>query len=155
MRITSWNCLCRDVSRRLSDLAPLRSDLITLQECRRALGVPVFGGVGPPVAACATIAGRFVQRVQLGREHRMPPCGLCASRGAQAGGVRPLPPPATRRCRGPCALTRCRVVRGGGVMRCAGRRVRPGEAAAGLAPPAPAAPDTRRVGLRRRAVPAH
>ena len=27
---------------------------------RRALGVPVFGGVGPPVAACATIAGRFV-----------------------------------------------------------------------------------------------
>ena len=35
MRITSWNCLCRDVSRRLSDLAPLRSDLITLQECRR------------------------------------------------------------------------------------------------------------------------
>ena len=60
MRITSWNCLCRDVSRRLSDLAPLRSDLITLQECRRALGVPVFGGVGPPVAACATIAGRFV-----------------------------------------------------------------------------------------------
>ena len=35
MRITSWNCLCGDVSRRLSDLAPLRSDLITLQECRR------------------------------------------------------------------------------------------------------------------------
>ena len=60
MRITSWNCLCRDVSRRLSDLAPLRSDLITLPECRRALGVPVFGGVGPPGAACATIAGRFV-----------------------------------------------------------------------------------------------
>ena len=60
MRITSWNCLCGDVSRRLSDLAPLRSDLITLQECRRALGVPVFGGVGPPVAACAAIAGRFV-----------------------------------------------------------------------------------------------
>ena len=60
MRITSWNCLCRDVSRRLSDLAPLHSDLITLQECRRALGVPVFGGVGPPVAPCATIAGRFV-----------------------------------------------------------------------------------------------
>ena len=35
MRITSWNGLCGDVSRRLSDLAPLRSDLITLQECRR------------------------------------------------------------------------------------------------------------------------
>ena len=35
MRIISWNCLCGYVSRRLSDLAPLRSDLITLQECRR------------------------------------------------------------------------------------------------------------------------
>ena len=35
MRITSWNCFCGDVSRRLSDLAPLRSDLTTLQECRR------------------------------------------------------------------------------------------------------------------------
>ena len=41
-----------------------------------------------PVAACATIAGRFVS------------VGPCVSRGAQAGGVRPLPPPATRRCRG-------------------------------------------------------
>ena len=65
MRITSWNCLCRDVSRRLSDLAPLRSDLITLQECRRTLGVPVFGGVGPPVAACATIAGAVEEGVWL------------------------------------------------------------------------------------------
>ena len=54
----------------------------------------------------------------------------------------------------PCALTRCRVVRGGGVMRCAGRRVRPGGAADGLALPAPAAPDTRRAGPRRRAIPA-
>ena len=82
MRITSWNCLCRDVSRRLSDLAPLRSDLITLQECRRALGVPVFGGVGPPVAACATIAGRFVQPVAWARaaEHRR----------AVSGPLRPL-----------------------------------------------------------------
>ena len=35
MRVTSWNCLCGDVSDRLSELAPLRSDLITLQECRR------------------------------------------------------------------------------------------------------------------------
>ena len=35
MRVTSWNCLCGDVSDRLLDLAPRRSDLITLQECRR------------------------------------------------------------------------------------------------------------------------
>ena len=63
-----------------------------------------------------------------------------------AGGVRPPPPPA--------ALTRCRVVRGGGVMQCAGRRARPCGAADGLAPPAPVARDTRRVGPRRRAVPA-
>ena len=52
------------------------------------------------------------------------------------------------------ALTRCRVVRGGEVMRCAGRRDRPRGAADGLAPPAPAAPDRRRAGPRRRAVPA-
>ena len=97
-----------------------------------------------PVAACATIAGRFV------------PVGPCVSRGAQAGGVRPLRPPGACQCRGgACALTRCRVVRGGGVMRGAGRRGRLGGAAAGLAPPAPAAPDRRPVGLRRRAVPAH
>ena len=56
---------------------------------------------------------------------------------------------------GPRALTRCRVVRGGGVMRCAGRRRRPCGAADGLVPPAPAAPDRRRAGPRRRAVPAH
>ena len=35
MRITSWNCFCGDVSDHLSELAPLRSDLITLQECSR------------------------------------------------------------------------------------------------------------------------
>ena len=28
MRITSWSCLCGDVSRRLSDLAPLRSEAL-------------------------------------------------------------------------------------------------------------------------------
>ena len=39
---------------------------------------------------------------------------------------------------------------GGEVMRCAGRRDRPCGATAGLASPAPAAPDTRRVGPRRR-----
>ena len=154
--------------------------------------VPVFGRVGPP------------------RRHvchdRGPGRTLCASRGAQAGGVRP---PAASRCRGgavhpyavprrtrrrgdavrgaavlagwgrrragtACAccarystswspasssgrapLTRCCVGRGGGVMRCAGRRGRPCGAADGLAPPAPAAPDRRPAGLRRRAVPAH
>ena len=108
----------------------------------RARGVLVFGGVGPPRRCVCHDRGP-------GRVG-----GPCVSRGAQAGGVRPLPPPATRRCRGPCALTRCRVVRGGGVMRCAGRRVWPGEAAGGLAPPAPAAPDRRPAGPRRRAVPA-
>ena len=92
MRITSWNCLCRDVSRRLSDLAPLRSDLITLQECRRALGVPVFGGVGPPVAACATIAGRFVHLWPVREPRRTD--GRCPAPSAPwpravAGGERP------------------------------------------------------------------
>ena len=36
MRVTSWNCFRgADVSQGLSLLSPLRSDLITLQECRR------------------------------------------------------------------------------------------------------------------------
>ena len=35
MRVTTWNCLCGTVSDRLSELAPLHADLITLQECRR------------------------------------------------------------------------------------------------------------------------
>ena len=55
---------------------------------------------------------------------------------------------------GPCALKRWCVARGGGLARCAGRRVRPCGAAGGLVPPAPVARDTRRVGPRRRAVPA-
>ena len=71
-----------------------------------------------PVAACATIAGRFVS------------VAPCVSRGAQAGGVRPLPPPATRRCRGAVRLyavprrTRRRgdAVRGAAVPTAWGRR---------------------------------
>ena len=55
---------------------------------------------------------------------------------------------------GLAALTRCRVVRGGGAKRGAGRRGRPRGVAAGLAPPASAAPDRQRAGPRRRAVPA-
>ena len=73
------------------------------------------------------------------------------TRRAVSGHCRPRPRAGAG---GPCALRRCRVVRGGGVMRCAGRRVRPGEAAGGRAPPAPAAPDRRPAGPRRRAVPA-
>ena len=84
-------------------------------------------------------------------------------RRAPAGERRSLPvgiisdgsaPPFAPGAGGPCPLTRCRVVRGEGVIRCAGRRGRPRGAADGLVPPAPAAPDTRRVGPRRRAVPA-
>ena len=70
-----------------------------------------------------------------------------AAANRRAVGVRPPPPPA--------ALTRCRVARGGGARRYAGRQVRPCGAAGGLAPPAPAAPDRRPAGPRRRAVPAH
>ena len=99
-----------------------------------------------PVAACATIAGRPV----LG--------GLDAIPGAQPGGVRrPAAPPGPRPravAGGPCALMRWCVARGGGPARGAWRRGRPREAADGLAPPAPAAPDRRRVGRRPQAVPA-
>ena len=62
--------------------------------------------------------------------------------------------PKRRADAGGTPFTRCRVVRGGEVMRCAGRRRRPCGAADDLAPPAPVARDTRRVGPRRRAVPA-
>ena len=107
----------------------------------RARCVPGVGRVGPPVTACATIAGRPV----LG--------GLDAIPGAQPGGVRRpggTPGPRPRAVAGgPCALTRWCVARGGGVMRCAGW---PGASARGA--PAPAAPDRRRVGRRPRAVPA-
>ena len=58
------------------------------------------------------------------------------------------------RARRACALTRWCVARGGGAARCARRQRRPCGAADGLVPPAPAALDTRRVGPRRRAVPA-
>ena len=46
----------------LAGVALRRRVASSLPACTRsrALGVPVFGGVGPPVAACATIAGRFV-----------------------------------------------------------------------------------------------
>ena len=81
-------------------------------------GCPWSTALARLFAACATIAGRPV----LG--------GLGASRGAPTGGVRPLPPPSPR----PSALTRCRVVRGGGVMPRAERRGRLGGAADGLAP---------------------
>ena len=49
-----------------------------------ALGVLVFGDVGLPRRCVCHDRGP----VRIG--------GPCVSRGAQAGGVRPLPPPATR-----------------------------------------------------------
>ena len=58
----------------------------------RARGVLVFGGVGLPHRCVCHDRGPG----RIG--------GPCVSRGAQAGGVRPLPPPATRRCRGAVRL---------------------------------------------------
>ena len=59
---------------------------------RRARGVLVFGDVGPPRRCVCHDRGP----VRIG--------GPCVSRGAQAGGVRPLPPPSTRRCLGAARL---------------------------------------------------
>ena len=106
---------------------------------------PCSAASARPVATGATTAGRFapVARARSATHRR-----------AVSG---PRRPPARGRAAvpgGPCVLTRCRVVRGGGVRRGAGRRRRPCGAADGLAPPAPVARDTRRVGPRRRAVPA-
>ena len=99
----------------------------------------VFHATTPrPVAACAAIAGRFVPvaRARAAAHRRAVPGPATPGPRAGAGGRAPL--------------TRCCVGRGGGVMRCAGW---PGASARGA--PAPAAPDRRRVGPRRRAVPAH
>ena len=103
---------------------------------------PGSAAAARPVAACATIAGRPV----LG--------GLDAIPGAQTGGVRRPAAPrsvAASCCRGgrPYAVVRRTRRRAG-----AGRRCRPGGAADGLALPAPAAPDRRPAGPRRRAIPA-
>ena len=54
---------------------------------------------GPWACPCSAASARPSPRVPRSRAGSYT-CGLCASRGAQAGGVRPLPPPATRRCRG-------------------------------------------------------
>ena len=70
-----------------------------------ALGVLVFGGVGPPRRRGCHDRGP----VRIG--------GPYASRGAQAGGVRPLPPPTTRRCREARAS-----LRGGASHEAEGRR---------------------------------
>ena len=67
---------------------------------------------------------------------------------------RRCPAPAARLAGVRRALTRWCVARGEGAGRCAGWQGRPGGAAGGLVPPAPVARDTRRVGRRRRAVPA-
>ena len=53
---------------------------------------------GPWACPCSAASARPSPRVPRSRAGSYT-CGLCASRGAQAGGVRPLPPPATRRCR--------------------------------------------------------
>ena len=83
--------------------------------------------------------------------------GLDAIPSAQTGSVPTTAAPQVRSRElmpGGGALMRWCVARGGGPARGAGRRCRPRGAANGLAPPAPAAPDRRRVGRRPRAVPA-
>ena len=80
----------------------------------RARGALVFGDVGPPRRRVCRDRGP----VRIG--------GPSVSRGAQAGGVRPLPPPATRRCRGaarPYAVVRRTRRRGDAVRGAAGPAV--------------------------------
>ena len=80
--------------RPLAGVALRRRVASSLPGCTRsrARGVLVFGGVGLPRRCVCHDRGP----VRIG--------GPCVSRGAQAGGVRPLPPPATRRCRGAVRL---------------------------------------------------
>ena len=106
---------------------------------------------GGPCAGCGRGVGLVgfgpASRPSSGDLGRHPGRAVSGYRRPQARSRDPVPG-------GPRILTRWCVARGGGVMRCAGRRNWPCGAAAGLAPPAPAAPDTRRAGPRRRAVPA-
>ncbi len=86
---------------RFNGLLPLRRRVASsLPACTRsrARGVLVFGGVGLPRRCVCHDRGP----VRIG--------GPCVSRGAQASGVRPLPPPATRRCRGGRAPLRGAVI---------------------------------------------
>ena len=86
---------------RFNGLLPLRRRVASsLPACTRsrAQGVLVFGGVGLPRRCVCHDRGP----VRIG--------GPCVSRGAQASGVRPLPPPATRRCRGGRAPLRGAVI---------------------------------------------
>ena len=53
----------------------------------RARRVPVVGGVGPPVAACATIAGRFVHLWPVREPRRTG--GRCPATAAP--GLAPVP----------------------------------------------------------------
>ena len=99
-------------------------------------GVSVFGRVGPP--SCHVCHDRWPART-VGWTR--PAAHRQAVSGPRLPGV-------------PRALTRWCVARGGGAGRCAGWQGRPRGAAGGLAPPAPAVPDRRPVGPRRRAVPA-
>ena len=106
----------------------------------------------PPVAGWAAVYGG-VADVAAAMESRAVGrrwAWRCAGLVRQAGGL-PCVQPRLDRWPSRPALTRCRVVRGGGAARCAGRRCRPGARARGA--PAPAAPDTRRAGRRPRAVP--
>ena len=101
-----------------------------------AVGVVLgWGGLGPALRPSSGDLGRHPGRAVSG--YRRP----------QARSRDPVPG-------GPRILTRWCVARGGGPVRCARRQRRPCGAADGLVPAAPAAPDTRRVGPRRRAVPA-
>ena len=100
--------------------------------CGRGVGL---GGLGPASRPSSGDLGRHPGRAVSG--YRRP----------QARSRDPVPG-------GPRILTRWCVARGGGPVRCARRPRRPCGAADGLVPAAPAAPDTRRVGPRRRAVPA-
>ena len=126
-----WRCgrLCGACSR----VWPRRRDGAPCAGCGRGVGL---GGLGPASRPSSGDLGRHPGRAVSG--YRRP----------QARSRDPVPG-------GPRILTRWCVARGGGAARCASRRCGPGGAADGLVPPAPAAPDTRRVGPRRRAVPAH
>ena len=77
MRVTSWNCFRgADVLHGLSLLSPLRSDLITLQECRRPASDSasvIWRGTDPRqgVAVVSTEAAARLRRPSIPTPYRV------------------------------------------------------------------------------------
>ena len=133
-----WPC---DVAQRSCAHGPVPGAGATAARGGRLAAPPLVADAEPSGACpCSAASARHVAT-----------CAAVADRSVRVVWARPA---AHRRAvsgHRPAPLTRWCVARGGGAARCAGRRCRSGARARGAS--APAAPNTRQAGPRRRAVP--